>query len=312
MMRSAKSCPSAFRTSTATDRLLRLSSSYGGRTCRSGLEVVRVIMPRIGSPPLGSSSLMTSAPQSPSTAAVAGPATHIASSTTLKPDSGPSIGRVSSRPNLVINSPPEKWTGAKFSHERGRRARRTLSRYPGHEDSADARQHASAHREYNGEQRRFGDSLAGVTGVGEVPLMAAANPIDGEPLHAACFLESQPKRRDARAWFSPGNQSLQAPAKCFAIDPECVADILKRQRTSGTPAEDPRPRLIEGRAFAQAPGMVKVLHYVDRIGQHREHQALLARERMRPNQLEELAAQNYIGKGTGVTDGRGGALLKHP
>src|SRR5262249_45063001 len=77
-----------------------------------------------------------SAPQSPSTAAVAGPATHIASSTTLKPDSGPSIGRVSSRPNLVINSPPEKCTGSKFSPRTGRGALRTLGPYPHHEDSA--------------------------------------------------------------------------------------------------------------------------------------------------------------------------------
>src|SRR5437588_788160 len=48
-------------------------------------------MPRIGSPPFGSSSLMTSAPQSLRTAVVDGPATHIASSTTLMPESGASM-----------------------------------------------------------------------------------------------------------------------------------------------------------------------------------------------------------------------------
>ena len=58
-------------------------------------------------------------------------------------------------------------------------------------DFSDARRHPPEHSEYNGEQGRFlRDSLAGVAGVGEVPLMAAANPIDGEPLHAACLFQS--------------------------------------------------------------------------------------------------------------------------
>src|SRR5260370_920140 len=88
---SAKLWPSGRRKSTATERLLRLSSSNAGRMRALGSPIVRVTNPRIGSPVFGSSSLITSAPQSPNTAEVEGPATHIASSTTLTPSSGRSI-----------------------------------------------------------------------------------------------------------------------------------------------------------------------------------------------------------------------------
>ena len=66
-------------------RLLRLSSSNGGLALDP---VGPGTMPRNGSP-FGGSILMTSAPQSPSIAAAAGPATHMPTSTTLTPSIGP-------------------------------------------------------------------------------------------------------------------------------------------------------------------------------------------------------------------------------
>ena len=46
------------------------------------------------------------------------------------------------------------------------------------------------------------------------------------------------------------------------------------------------------------------LHDVDRVGQHREHQALFARERARADHLEELAAQDDVRKRPRIGDAR--------
>src|SRR4051794_4882022 len=69
-------------------RLLRLSSSNGGLEPSPPNADSN---PRNGSP-FGGSILMTSAPQSPSTADADGPATHIPTSTTRMPSIGPGMG----------------------------------------------------------------------------------------------------------------------------------------------------------------------------------------------------------------------------
>jgi hypothetical protein len=70
-----------------TLRLLRLSSSKGGLDPSAPRGEKR---PRNGSPS-GGSTLTTSAPQSPSSADAAGPATHMPTSTTQMPSIGPGM-----------------------------------------------------------------------------------------------------------------------------------------------------------------------------------------------------------------------------
>ena len=70
-----------------TLRLPRLPSSNGGFS-DAGVPISDAKSPRNGSP-VGGSSLMTWAPQSPSMHAADGPATDRPSSTTLIPSSGP-------------------------------------------------------------------------------------------------------------------------------------------------------------------------------------------------------------------------------
>src|SRR5689334_25021840 len=81
--------PSSCERSSPTLRLLRLSSSNGGLEPSSPNAESN---PRNGSP-FGGSILITSAPQSPSTAAADGPATHIPTSTTRIPSIGPVTAR---------------------------------------------------------------------------------------------------------------------------------------------------------------------------------------------------------------------------
>src|SRR3954451_4939521 len=82
--RAMASLPSSLRKSSTTERLPRLSSSNGGAAAT--LTPMAWNTRRWGSPP-GGSTLMTSAPQSASTPAAEGPATHAASSTTRRPSS---------------------------------------------------------------------------------------------------------------------------------------------------------------------------------------------------------------------------------
>src|SRR4029079_3178062 len=83
--RAAMSRPSSTARLRAMLRLFRLSSSNGGWPLAL---FGPGTMPRRGSP-FGGSILITSAPQSPSVPAAAGPATHMPTSTTLTPSIGP-------------------------------------------------------------------------------------------------------------------------------------------------------------------------------------------------------------------------------
>ena len=86
--------------------------------------------------------------------------------------------------------------------------------------------------------------------------MTTANAIHCEALHAAGFLQTQTQRCDTLAGNRSGNQRLQAPSQCFAIDAERIADIFEGERASDALAENPRPRFIKGGPFSGAAGIL--------------------------------------------------------
>src|SRR5829696_6460760 len=77
-------CPSVCRRSSVTHRLLRLTLFH-----TSPMPSRRLPHVRMGSPEPGGSTLMTSAPNSPSAVPTIGPAASVAASTTRRPWSGP-------------------------------------------------------------------------------------------------------------------------------------------------------------------------------------------------------------------------------
>src|ERR1700674_2437885 len=104
---------------------------------------------------------------------------------------------------------------------------------------------------------------------------AMAHAIDGDVVRASRFLQAETKRGPAVVGFrQPAPQQL-------GLDAEAVADVFERKRLVAAAREDPLMRFVVEAALAHRAVAPTAMDDVDRVDHHREHQALLAAQRVR-------------------------------
>src|ERR1700681_2420391 len=134
--------------------------------------------------------------------------------------------------------------------------------------------------------------------------------VDRHMLKASSLLQPQPCERRRRV-EDAGRQAAYATTERSRAYLERVADVVEAERHAASVRHHPSRGLDEEPPLAHAERRAPVLQDVDRVGQHREHQPLLAGESALANQLEELARQDEVRRRERIRRLRAKVALPH-